>query len=374
MRAVAVLCVVVVHVAFFAAPGTVPAAGVLLHLNVGVTVFFLISGFLLYRPFIAHRAGGPAAPPIVAYARRRALRILPAYWLVLTVLTILPDANGVVGGDWLSQYALLHTIPLTERAGSCTTLIYDCGLAQTWSLVVELTFYAALPLWFLFGERLWQGRSLRGWVTIEIGALAVISMISGVLHFGSTSPTGSIVGATAIGYGYWFALGMALAVLSVAIAALPQRPRPIELIARHPGPIWLLAIAGYLGLCAYLDESAFVLQPGKELVSHIAFGVIAFMLLLPAVFGDTDGGAPRRFLANPAVTWIGLVSYGIFLWHYVVAQWLGNTPSESDFSPIGSGDTPLGFWPLLGATLAITSAIAALSYYALERPLLRFKR
>jgi peptidoglycan/LPS O-acetylase OafA/YrhL len=55
MRAIAVLSVVVVHVSVFASAGTVPAARALTHLNVGVTVFFLISGFLLYRPFIAHR-------------------------------------------------------------------------------------------------------------------------------------------------------------------------------------------------------------------------------------------------------------------------------------------------------------------------------
>ena len=58
MRAVAVLCVLLVHVAVFSFVDFEFAREILFHLNIGVTIFFLISGFVLYRPFIAHRAGG----------------------------------------------------------------------------------------------------------------------------------------------------------------------------------------------------------------------------------------------------------------------------------------------------------------------------
>ena len=79
LRAIAVLTVVLVHVAFFGeAIGPSLGGRLLAHLNIGVTIFFLISGFLLYRPFIAHRAGGPGAPAVTQYAKRRLLRIFPA--------------------------------------------------------------------------------------------------------------------------------------------------------------------------------------------------------------------------------------------------------------------------------------------------------
>ena len=70
MRAIAVLSVVLVHTTVGARD--LPIVGPLLaHMNIGVTIFFLISGFLLYRPFIAHRGGGAAAPSVVQYAKRR---------------------------------------------------------------------------------------------------------------------------------------------------------------------------------------------------------------------------------------------------------------------------------------------------------------
>lgn len=351
------LCVVVVHVAFFAAPGSVPAPSVLLHLNIGVTVFFLTSGFLLYRPFIAHRVGGAPAPPVRRYFKRRALRILPAYWLALTVLTVIPNTIGVSGGDWLSQYTLTHTLPITAASGSCVGQ-FNCGLAQTWSLAVELSFYIALPLWFVLSERIARVRS---WVWIELGALAVLSVISVVLHFVvSDGGVRSIIGGTTVGYMFWFGLGMSLAIASVAIEGRPP-PRWVRLVAGHPLAVWVLALGIYGFLCARLPNTPFLFQAGQQIWTHVAFGAVALLLMLPAVFGDDAGGAPRKLLANPLVAWLGLVSYGVFLWHYVVA------------SQFGSGGHDLTFWPLLALTLVSSIAAAAASYYALERPLLRLK-
>lgn len=360
MRAIAVLAVVVVHVSVFATAGSVPASRALMHLNLGVTIFFLISGFLLYRPFIAHRSAGAAAPPLATYAKRRALRILPAYWLALTVLTVLPGTTGVSGGEWLGQYSLTFTLPFTNGADGCATTV-GCGLSQTWSLVVEFSFYAALPLWFLLSERLAKASRGRAWIARELALLAVLSVVSVVVHFGlSGGGVSSLVGGTVLGYVLWFALGMGMAVCSVALEGR-ERPRVVELIGRHPGPIWLAALGIYAILCARLPATPFVLAQGQQLAVHLSFALVALLLMLPAVFADEAGGLPRAFLRHPAVAWMGLVSYGVFLWHYVVALELGI---------FGDG---LSFWPLLAATLAISFAAATASYYVLERPLLRLK-
>lgn len=362
MRAVAVLCVVGVHVAVFSDAGTGIARDLLFHLNIGVTIFFLISGFVLYRPFIVHRVGGPSAPAPVQYAKRRFLRIVPAYWLALTVLTILPGIIGVSGGDWFSQYALLHTLSVTGDQ-SCLTSILDCGLAQTWSLVVEVTFYAALPLYALIAARLARGRSPNAWLSAELILLALFAIASVAIRFGTTA--GDLSGVTAgtlAGYLLWFGLGMGLALVSVWLESNEREPGWVRLIAAHPSLPWVLAIAIYVAISLALPATPFLLSTSQQFTLHMAFAAVALLLMLPAVFGDRSGGLPRRFLANPVVARLGLISYGIFLWHYVVTIELG-FPGEG-----------LGFPALLAATLAISIAVATASYYLLERPLLRLKR
>src|SRR3954452_10140242 len=131
MRAIAVLTVVAVHSAVFGgALGNSLGGRLLAHLNVGVAVFFLISGFLLYRPFIAHRGGGAPAPALRDYAKRRFLRIYPAYWLIVTLLIVIPGLTAVVGGQWAQTYTLLHSLPLGSGPG-CSGSVRTCGIAQT---------------------------------------------------------------------------------------------------------------------------------------------------------------------------------------------------------------------------------------------------
>ena len=360
MRAVAVLCVVVVHAAFFSdATGESLGGQLLSHLNLGVTIFFVISGFLLYRPFIAERGGGPPAPAVTDYARRRFLRIFPAYWLALTILVLIPGMTGVVSGEGLLQYSLLHTLPLAE-GGGCTVAFDECGLAQTWSLVVELTFYVALPLYVVASRRLVAAVPQRHWLGAELGFLAGMSVLSVLLHFAvETTSMRPVAGGSAVGFAYWFALGMGLAAVSVSFG--DRRPGSVvRTLASRPELPWLAAVGLYALLCLVLPGSPFIFDRGDAALAHIGFGAVALLLMLPAVIGWEEGGAPRALLERPAVAWLGLVSYGIFLWHYPVVLELSEAGVES-------------FVPLLAATLAITVPVAAASYYAVERPLLRLK-
>jgi peptidoglycan/LPS O-acetylase OafA/YrhL len=360
MRAFAALTVVVVHVTAFSKAGSAPAAHVLSHLNIGVTVFFLISGFLLYRPFIAHRAGGAPAAPVRRYAWRRVLRVFPAYWLALTVLTVLPGFTGVTNGHWLTQYGLVDALAL--GSGNCVEALQTCGLAHTWSLGVEIGFYALLPLYALGADRLARARPSARWASRELGLLAVLSLVSILLHLRTTgNGAAGVITGTLLGYWLWFAAGMALAIASVREEGGAPMGSAFRLVLERPWVPWLAALALYLLLSALLPPTPFLFVRSDQTVVYAGFALVAALLMAPAVFGDQAGGIPRRVLAQPAVAWLGLVSYGIFLWHYAVVLRLG-APGEG-----------LAFWPLLGATLTIAVACAALSYYALERPLLRFK-
>lgn len=363
LRAVAALTVLAVHVAVFAEAVNGSLGGRLLaHLNIGVTIFFLISGFLLYRPFIAWRTGGAQAPALRRYATNRALRIFPAYWLLLAVLAAIPGITGA-GGDWLLHLGLVQTLPLGEP-GSCTgAAILDCGVAQTWSLAVELTFYAALPLYVLGAAGLARGGDVGRWMRSELALLGVLAAASVLFAFGISDETvpRSWAGGTLLGYMAWFALGMGLAVLSVGFQGRPP-PRVLRgLVLERPALAWTAALALYVAFALLVPPTPFLLATGDRLLGHLAFGAIAALLVLPAVFDAPAGGLPRRFLTTPVVAWLGLISYGIFLWHYVFAL------------ELGTGGAGRSFPVVLVGTLAGSIACAAASYYALERPMLRLK-
>jgi peptidoglycan/LPS O-acetylase OafA/YrhL len=92
--------------------------------------------------------------------------------------------------------------------------------------------------------------------------------------------------------------------------------------------------------------------------------------LLPAVFGTARRGLARGLLRLAPVVWLGLISYGIYLWHQGMQkkalEWTDSLVKETEFV---RGD----FWPVLAITLGLSIVVAALSYYVLERPVLRLK-
>ena len=359
-RALAVICVVLIHSAEWSRGGLSSSLGgrLLAHLNIGVTIFFLISGFLLYRPMIAHRAGGAPAPATGDYARRRFLRIYPAYWVVLTVLVIVPGLTGVVDGHWWPMYTLVHTLPVYHGT-QCAALPTTCGLAQTWSLVVEVTFYVALPVYAVCARVLTRGLGVRGWMAAELLLLLVLSAVSVVLQFAVFDPVPAWFANSVAAYVPWFALGMGMAVVSAGAHGPP--PRAVSWLGSHPGVLWATAAAAYVLVCLSVPASPFLFARGQRLEIFLSFGLIAALVLAPAVFGETAGGLPRRLLAHPVVAWIGLISYGIFLWHYEAALKLGIDGAKASFVVV------------LAGTLSISIACAAVSYYVVERPVLRLK-
>jgi peptidoglycan/LPS O-acetylase OafA/YrhL len=254
----------------------------------------------------------------------------------------------------------VHDLPVGGGRG-CVEAPFTCGLAQTRSLVVELTFYALLPFYALAAARLTRGMEPRRWMRAELSLLALLAALSVTLLVVAPEPLPRVVIRSALGYGLWFALGMGMAVASVRFEAEERPPKPLGWLVARPGLVWLAALAGYVALCLSLPGTPFVLARGQIVAVHLAFGAISALLLFPAVFAGPSRRVPRRVLSHPVVAWLGLVSYGIFLWHYVVTLELGSPGAGAPFGLV-----------LLG-TLAIAVACAAVSYYAVERPILRLK-
>jgi peptidoglycan/LPS O-acetylase OafA/YrhL len=367
VRGLAALGIVLVHVtlALQAETGTFYGDYVI-RLEVVLTFFFVTSGFLLYRPYVAQRLGAGRAPRLSSYARNRFLRIVPAYWLALTLLAIWPGLGGFWTDHTWSYYLFLQEIDRAWAFG---------GILPAWSLTVEMSFYILLPLIAWVMTRRSRGRTRREIFRVEavmIGTLFLIGLgyriwIEEAYGFDPGSNLWAFLPAAIDAV----ALGMGLAVLSAAIASGTRKPRLVRLVERHPIVPWLVAAAlfvfaakgnGFTG-----DYYGHPVSTFQWVLQHELYGLIAVGFVLPAVFGDHRSGLPRKILGNRLVTWFGTISYGVFLYHVSALYEL----KDSKLAEIWD------FAPMLGltiATLIVSTLCATVSYYLVERPLLRLKR
>lgn len=380
LRGIAAVSILAFHVASLTGALTNPFLGDVLAVlgPRALTLFFVVSGFLLYRPYVAARAAGTRRPSTSRYARRRVLRIVPAYWVALTALAIFPGIVGVFSGGWWRYYLFLQLY-------SHDTL--GTGIPVAWSLSVEVTYYLSLPLWALAVRRIRLGAGPRAWLWAELGALALAAAGGIAIQVAAArQEVSDLVGASLLGQSTWLALGMALAVASVVDARNNDQPRAVRVVVEHPGLCWLGSAACLVGLALLLKPGGLLgivqalttEQSTAKTVAAIALtaGFVG-LLVLPAVFGERAGGFPRRLLAASPIAWLGLVSYALFLWHLPIAQLLALPADPQHFSAPGLGlagkiayaQTPI----LIALTLAASAAVAAVSYYAVELPFLRRK-
>jgi peptidoglycan/LPS O-acetylase OafA/YrhL len=365
LRAIAALAVLGTHAAIFAGaayPGS--AVGRYTErLEVGLTIFFVISGFLLYRPFVAARVDGDQAQGVGGYAWRRFLRIAPAYWAALTVSAIVLSKHEVFTSKGIPAYYLM--------AQSYDGETLPGGLTQAWTLTVEVAFYAFLPLWAWFMRHV-PGRSLRAEVAGLLALFAASTVYKAVVLSGMAAHqivvTPLLIALPA--YLDQFALGMGLAVLTVHLHRSPGAPAAVRLVDRHPLLPWVVALVAFWVVATRIGIGDRLFEPMTRvqyMERHWLYALIAAMVVLPAVVGTPGSGAVRRVLAHPVLAWLGLISYGIYLWHFtglsLLERWgvVGDIPLH-----------PYLAWPLAGLALAVV--VAAVSWYALERPALGLKR
>jgi peptidoglycan/LPS O-acetylase OafA/YrhL len=361
LRAVAAVAVLVHHVAGTTGAVTSTAWGyVFAHLDAGVSVFFVLSGFLLYRPFVAAHVEGKPGPGLRRYTRRRFLRIFPAYWLALTAVFFL--LNTVEYGDGKSlamYYGLAHIYSKAHVLG---------GIVPAWSLATELSFYVALP--FLAIALGAVARRVSKPLAAEAVGVSLLWAAGIAVHAVLLATHDAATPAT-----LWlpsqidlFALGMAIAVAHVAW----QRGRRVavfEWMGRWPGWTWALACIPfwYAATQLSLPREFGDIPKGGEIGRQVCYGLTALLLVVPAVFGDQARGWPRAFLRFRPVAYLGLISYGIFLWHFDLLHFL-QEHGALDWVPQAR------FFSVLAIDLGLAVVVATLSWYLVEAPLVGRRR
>jgi len=290
----------------------------------GVYLFFVLSAFLLTRPFVAADVELGDSAQWRRYAIRRVLRIFPLYWTVLAVNWFFTEVAPTEAFPTLSTERLVRHLLLQEGKG-----VY-------WTIPVELTYYLAIPLFALLV------RALRG--RIALVTLAVVGLIGATAAFFPPSETPH----NSLDLRYY----LAIFVCGSYAAFLDQR-----LPAARAAVYDVLAMAGFLAVLASTPALVEVATGspadiGALQTRHAMFGVAWSAVVL----GVLRGRSPlASWLASPALRIVGVVSFSIYLWHVPILRAL---------AMLRLPQPQLTAWLVIVASLAVALA----SYLAFEKP------
>jgi peptidoglycan/LPS O-acetylase OafA/YrhL len=331
MRALAVSAVLAFHAGFSWARG-----GFL-----GVDAFFVLSGYLITSLLLNEwRATGHIS--LTAFWARRARRLLPALFLMML---------GVAG------YAVVFAAPQELdrlRTESVTTLAcvanwrlvfgqhYLTPLSHTWSLAIEQQWYAVWPLIVFAFLRLRQG-SPRVLLGTALVLVAVSAFLMAWLHKAGTEPSRA----------YYSTDARAQSLLIGSVLAI--------LLAQH-GPIRGAVRGLALQLVALACGGAvvwawFTTSLNDDLLYRGGFFLLALAVAVVIAAVAQPKAQPLGFLlALPPLRGLGLISYGVYLWHWPV------------YFVLTTGRTGLDLYPLFAARVCLTLALAVMSYNLIETP------
>ena len=353
LRGLAALLVFCVHLWIYQLPNTVDLQRdslgelVLFEARVSFVMFFVLSGYLLYRPFARAALGASRPVSIAAYFVRRAARIMPAYYVALAAtLALLATAGDVPGRRSVDPGDLPLFAIFAQNYSPDTLLKLN---AATWTLAVEVAFYLMLPVVGLMAlHRRGQGARVQIWL---LSSLIAAGIIWNVIDY--AAGWGPVASHAAPSFLPYFACGMLVAVL------VEQRRASGSAGLGRGATIMLVGAAlVFLFLNGFWHASD--RSPGGFLMEAFADtgAAVAFALAIAAIVIGTGTGL--RWLGRQPFAWFGQISYGFYLWHIPLIVW-------------ARGHGLLSGGVLLDIAVVFPAAVSlgALSWYGLERPLMR---
>jgi peptidoglycan/LPS O-acetylase OafA/YrhL len=352
-RAIAATLVVVYHswlLTGLAPLGRGPVRGVLAGGWVGVDLFFILSGFVLFLP-VARRG---SIGSLRSYAVRRAARIIPAYYLCLAlVITVFPLVgiahSAMPWSNWSGVATLVGHLAFVQSPMFGLSGRTGFGIDQVlWTISLEALFYVALPIVaapFLRRPTRWLVGSI-----IVAGAwkAGVVWLAHGDDRFGFRWGTQfpSYVGH--------FALGMACACF---FAQLRSRQR--EKLERWAPLVQVATLAGVLLLMYNLGSRDLGTRHSFRYTANLPIAVAFAGLLLATILSSP---AWQRPFLNPAVRFVGMASYGMYLFHdLIIGFWL-----RHGINPAGSNSA---FFKMMSVALPAAMFAGWASFRFVEQPI-----
>jgi len=365
LRAISVLAVIVFHHYLVGGHEAGWAPGGFL----GVEVFFVVSGYLITSLLLNERRE-TGRVSMKSFYLRRARRLLPALYLLLAVviawsLLFVPDAIPMLKGDVIA--ALTYTSNWWQIFAH-HSYFAEAGrpevLKHLWSLAIEEQFYLAWPFLLMLGlRRLGRERVL---VAMIAGALASTLLLALLAHGNIDDAyynTFSRLSGLLLGSAFAFPFA------PYRIRGVPGRGVRVALdIAGAVGLFLLLASFGVLhhfGIHGFLFPSS---QHDNLSVFNGGFLFVdlsTLLVILAAVHPVSDVG---RALGCKPLRWIGVRSYGLYLWHYPI---FCVTRPGLDIHRIGIWFLSFRYagWPVFVIRLALSFAAAEFSYRYVETPI-----
>lgn len=370
LRALAAIAVLTIHTWTYSSGSFGLLNGALFsNLDQGLTLFFALSGFLLYRPFAAALLGDREMPGVRAYLRNRALRIIPAYLVILLIVDLagLAVTRQVGEVPQVGHLAIGQLVPNLLLVQNYVPSAVGTGIAPGWSLVVEVAFYLTLPVLAAAAALVMR----RGVGRVEAAfAPAVLLLVVGLA--GQQWAAGMNTSQWRLAWGdSWtavaqrsflpaaalFSFGMAGAVLT----ALIERDRDRHRL--HRSVRWFGPVAGFIVIAMIAVQHVRYVAPW---LFSDAFALAAGLLIVWVVL-PTRANAPRRLIASRPLMQLGVISYSVYLWHAPVIYWLH---LHGLLGQNGRAGFALN-WILV---LTITVSLSTMTYLLVEKPALSRKR